>query len=315
MSRPIAVVTGVSGQDGSLAAELLLGRGYRVLGLGRTSPTVLDGVEFIHGDVADAGRVEEILKVHRPDEFYNFAALTSGAGMFDSPSRMGEVNGLAVTHILEAIRQFSPHTRFCQASSSEMFGDVSSSPQSETTPLRPRSPYGAAKVYAHSMIRIYRERYELFACSAILYNHESARRRIEFVTRKITDGAARIKLGVAKELELGNLDARRDWGSAVDYVRAMHMMLAHKYPDDYVVATGVLHSVRDVCTVAFGHLGLDYREYVREVVDRSRAPESIPLVGDAARLRGLGWQPQVSFEAMIVSMVDADVVEHMKSLN
>ena len=228
--------------------------------------------------------------------------------MFDDPAHIGIVNGLAVTHLLEAIRHEKPSARLCQASSSEMFGEVRTSPQSELTEFKPRSPYGAAKVYAHTMLRIYRERYGIFACSAILFNHESPKRRPEFVTRKVTLAAASIKLGLASEVALGNLDARRDWSSAEDVVRAMWMMLCHSTPDDYVVATGVVHSVRELCEIAFRHVGLNYLEFVRQAPDTSRSHEQVQLVGDARRAREtLGWAPRVDFETLITSMVDEDM--------
>jgi GDPmannose 4,6-dehydratase len=250
----------------------------------------------------------EVLAECRPTEIYNFAAYSSGAGMFDDPVGIGEVNGLAVARILEAIRAVDTNIRFCQASSREIFGEAIESPQTEATPTNPRSPYGAAKLYADAMIKIYRQRYGLFACSAILFNHESPRRGLEFVTRKITHEAAKIKLGLTKELHLGNLDAQRDWGFAGDYVRAMWLMLQQERAEDYVVATGKAHSVRELCEFAFSRLGLDYRDYVREDVLAFRPAETALLVGSAAKAKqNLGWEPEVEFRELVHMMVDADL--------
>ena len=311
-----ALITGITGQDGSYMAELLLSKGYRVMGAVRdiqrakeSLPSeLLNGVELVEWDMLNQQRMTEVLTEYRPDELYNFAAFSSGAAMFDDPVGISDVNGLAVARILEAIRAVDTNIRFCQASSSELFGDALESPQSESTPLRPRSPYGAAKLYAHSMIRIYRQRYGLFACSAILFNHESTRRGLGFVTRKITHEAAKIKLGLAKELHLGNLYARRDWGFAGDYVRAMWLMLQQPQAEDFVLATGQTHSVRDLCDIAFGHLGLDYRDYVREDTAAFRPNESVQLVGNAAKAREqLGWDNEIGFREMVGMMVDADL--------
>jgi len=310
MNRRKALVTGIAGQDGGYMAQLLLEQGYEVVGAGRRVciAELGEGVKPVACDITDAGAVRDLVRAHQPDEIYNFAAMSSGAGMFDDPAHIGVVNGLAVTHLLEAIRHEKPSARLCQASSSEMFGEVRTSPQSELTEFKPRSPYGAAKVYAHTMLRIYRERYGIFACSAILFNHESPKRRPEFVTRKVTLAAASIKLGLASEVALGNLDARRDWSSAEDVVRAMWMMLCHSTPDDYVVATGVVHSVRELCEIAFRHVGLNYLEFVRQAPDTSRSHEQVQLVGDARRAREtLGWAPRVDFETLITSMVDEDM--------
>lgn len=311
-----ALITGITGQDGSYLAELLLFKGYRAIGAARSiqeakkslPPALMQSVELVAWDMLDQRRMTEVLAEYRPEEIYNFAAYSSGAGMFDAPVGIGEVNGLAVARILEAIRAVDTNIRFCQASSSELFGEAIESPQTEETPFQPRSPYGAAKLYAHSMIRIYRQHYGLFGCSAILFNHESSRRGRGFVTRKVAHEAAKIKLGLANELRLGNLDARRDWGFAGDYVRAMWLMLQQPHAEDYVVATGEMHSVRELCEIAFGHLGLDYRDYVREDAAAYRPAESVQLVGNSTKARKrLGWVPEVGFQGMVRMMVDADL--------
>lgn len=297
-------------------AELLLAKGYRVIGASRQPhnaedslpPSLKNSVKLIAWDMLDQRRMSEVLTEYSPAEIYNFAAYSSGEGMYDDPVGVGEVNGLAVTRILEAIREVDIRIRFCQASSREVFGEAADSPQTESTPTNPRSPYGAAKCYADSMIRIYRQRYGLFACSAILYNHESPRRGPSFVTRKITQEAAKIKLGLAKELHLGNLDAQRDWGYAGDFVRAMWLMLQHERADDYVVATGKAHSVRELCEIAFGRLELNYLDYVREDASAYRPVEPALLVGCAARaLSELGWQPEIGFRELVHMMVDSDL--------
>jgi GDPmannose 4,6-dehydratase len=258
--------------------------------------------------MGDLSGMKEVLSCLRPSEIYNFAAHSTGSGMYDDPLDMSDVNGIAVTRILEAIRAVDPKIRLCQASSREIFGEALQSPQTEATPPNPRSPYGAAKLYADCMIRIYRHRYGLQACSAILFNHESPRRSRQFVTRKITHEAARIKLGLAHELHLGNLDTQRDWGFAGDYVRAMWLMLQQDKADDYVIATGEVHTVREFCDVAFGRLGLDYRNHVREDVASYRPSEPAPLVGSSVKARrDLGWEPKVSFRELVHMMVDADL--------
>ncbi len=314
--KPAALVTGIAGQDGSYLAELLLAKGYRVIGAARDRQkarvalpvNVADAVELVAWDMLDQRGMTETLALYRPQEIYNFAAYSSGAGMYDDPVGVGEVNGMAVTRMLEAIRAVDAGLRFCQASSREIFGEAVESPQTESTPVNPRSPYGAAKLYADSMIRIYRQRYGIFACSAILFNHESPRRGLGFVTRKITHEAARIKLGLAKELHLGNLDAQRDWGFAGDFVRAMWLMLQQQHADDYVLATGQAHSVRELCDLAFSHLGLDYRDHVREDEAAYRPAETALLVGDIAKARaGLKWQPEVGFRELVQMMVDEDL--------
>lgn len=311
-----ALVTGVAGQDGSYMAELLLDKGYHVVGGVRDlalaakslSPRLRNGVELIRWDMCSQDAMAEVLSAARPSEIYNFAAYSSGAGMYDDPVGIAEVNGVAVLRILEAIRQVDAGIRFCQASSREVFGEALTSPQNENTPKNPRSPYGAAKAFADAVVQIYRQRYGIFATSAILFNHESPRRGLSFVTRKICHEAARIKLGLTKQLSLGNLDAQRDWGFAGDYVRAMWLMQQQLAPEDYVISTGKGHSVREFCEYAFSHLGLDYRDYVKEDKDSYRPAEPILLVGcyEKARVK-LGWNPQTQFRELVGWMVDADM--------
>jgi len=311
-----ALILGVTGQDGCYLAEWLLDKGHKVIGVTRDAVradavlphSVRGRVALEEWNMQDAARVVEIFARHRPAEAYNCAARSTGSGMHDDPAGIAATNGVAVTHVLEAIRSVSASTRFCQASSSEMFGEPTQSPQSETTPFRPRSPYGAAKLYAHAMIDIYRRTHRLFACSAILFNHESPRRPLHYVTRKVSHAAASIKLGLADAIDLGNLTARRDWGFAGDYTRAMWAMLQRPHPDDYVIATGVTHSVSDLCEIAFAHVGLDYRHYVRSDPASYRSDEHGVLVGDARKANDeLGWRPSIGFEEMIRAMVDADV--------
>ena len=311
-----ALITGLTGQDGSYLAELLLAKDYRIIGAVRDvrqaadllPSTLKDKVELVAWNMLDQQEIVAILRYCQPTELYNLAAYSSGAGMYDDPVGIGEVNGLAVARMLEAIREVDIDIRFCQASSREIFGEPLESPQTECTPVNPRSPYGAAKIYADFMIRIYRQRYGLFACSAILFNHESPRRGLYFVTRKITHEAAKIKLGLTKDLPLGNLDARRDWGFAGDYVRAMWLMLQQSRPDDYVIATGETHSVREFCECAFRCLGLDYREYVQEDSSAFRPLEPTLLVGDARKAKQvLGWEPQIGFDELVNMMVNADL--------
>ncbi len=314
--KKTALITGVSGQDGSYLAEQLLAKDYSVIGVVRNisvaknklDSNLLNKVMLADWDFSTQDVIIKLLEEYRPSEIYNFAAFSSGTGMFDNPVEIAEINGLAVTKILESIRTVDNSIRFCQASSREIFGEALTSPQSELTSTVPRSPYGAAKLYADSMIRIYRERYNIFACSAILFNHESPRRGLGFVTRKITYEAARIKLGLSSELLLGNLDTARDWGFAGDTVNAMWLMLQHSQPDDYVVATGSTHTVREFCKYAFDHLGLNYLDYVREDTLAYRASEPSVLVGDASKANSrLGWSPKVSFDALVKMMVDADM--------
>jgi GDPmannose 4,6-dehydratase len=313
-----ALITGITGQDGSYLAELLLEKGYRVFGLVRRSSTVTferirhiqDRLELLSGDLTDQNSLFYALEESRPDEVYNLAAQSFVQTSWTQPVLTGDVTGLGVTRMLEAIRIFDRERRirFYQASSSEMFGKVQAVPQDEETPFYPRSPYGVAKVYGHWATVNYRESYGMFAVSGILFNHESPRRGLEFVTRKVTDGAARIKLGLADELRLGNLDAQRDWGFAGDYVRAMWMMLQHDRPEDYVVATGHTHTVQKLVETAFGALDLDWRAYVKQDPRFMRPAEVDLLVGDPARARqDLGWEPEVGFEPLVRMMVDADL--------
>ena len=313
-----ALITGITGQDGSYLAELLLEKGYRVCGLVRRSSTVTferirhiqDRVELVPGDLADQNSLFYALEATAPDEVYNLAAQSFVQTSWNQPVLTGEVTGLGVTRMLEAIRIFDRERRirFYQASSSEMFGKVMAVPQREDTPFYPRSPYGVAKVYGHWATVNYRESYGMFAVSGILFNHESPRRGLEFVTRKVTDAAARIKLGRADELRLGNLDAQRDWGFAGDYVRAMWMMLQHDAPEDYVVATGETHTVQRLVELAFAHVGLDWRDYVVQDERFMRPAEVDLLVGDPSRARDeLGWEPEVGFEQLVRMMVDADL--------
>lgn len=308
------LVTGITGQDGSYLAERCIAQGSEVIGVvrdltrARLVPSLRGRIELVAWDFADGSTLERIIAEKEVCEIYNFAAFSSGERMFDQPVEVGRVNGLSVAVILESIRKTGGFVRFCQASSSEMFGNAREIPQSEATPFSPRTPYGAAKLYAHTMVDVYRRNYGLFACSAILFNHESPRRGINFVTRKVTHAAAAIKRGKAKELTLYTLEARRDWGFAGDYVEAMRLMLAQERPEDYVIATGVTHSARELCQHAFGYLGLDYREYVRVEARGDRVPELVQLVGDATKARTqLRWTPDVDFEALIKMMVDAEL--------
>jgi len=311
-----ALITGITGQDGSYLAEFLLEQGYQVFGLVRRSSTVnferiahiQDRIVLVPGDLMDQNSLLMALQQADPHEVYNLAAQSFVQTSWNQPILTGDVTGLGVTRMLEAIRVFNPRIRFYQASSSEMFGKVQEVPQRETTPFYPRSPYGVAKVYGHWITVNYRESYGLFAVSGILFNHESPRRGLEFVTRKVSHGVARIKLGLARELRLGNLDARRDWGFAGDYVRAMWLMLQQDEPRDYVIATGETHSVRELVEVAFDHVGLDWRDYVVQDPRYMRPAEVDLLVGDASRARTeLGWEPTVRFEELVRMMVDADL--------
>lgn len=313
---PRALITGINGQDGSYLAELLLDRGYRVIGFMREGAEgraeriehLKARIDLVTGSLLNDQLLRRIIADYRPDEIYNLAARASSRQLFVDPVLTGDFNGLAVARILEAIRTVRPGARFCQASSSETFGDASVTPLNESTPFRPRNPYGVAKLFAHGMVRCYREHFGVFACSSILFNHESPRRGPEFVTRKITMGVARIKRGLANSLELGDLDAVRDWGYAADYVNAMWRMLQAESADDYVVATGEAHSVREFCQVAFDHVGLDYRDHVRVDPAARRAGEPVARIGDASRAKKvLGWKPTVSFEQLVTMMVDADL--------
>ena len=311
-----AIITGVTGQDGSYLAELLLSKGYEVIGTVRRASApnfwrvqhLLDRITIKPGDLLDQLSIIRLVDEVRPHEFYNLAAMSFVPASWDQPMLTGEFNAQGVTRVLESIRQVDPSIRLYQASSSEMFGKVRQVPQNELTPFYPRSPYGVSKVFAHYITVNYRESYDLFAVSGMLFNHESPRRGLEFVTRKVTDGVARIKLGRADKLFLGNLDASRDWGFAGDYVKAMWLMLQQRQPDDYVVATGISHSVRDLVQVAFDHAGLDWRKHVELDPKLIRPAEVEHLIGDSAKARAeLGWAPSVDFAGLIKMMVDADL--------
>jgi GDPmannose 4,6-dehydratase len=313
---PKALITGITGQDGSYLAELLLGKGYEVVGVVRRTSHhsyeriehLLDRIEVVAADLLDQHSLTVVLQETRPDEVYNLAAQSYVPTSWTQPVLTGEFTALGVTRILEAIRLVHPGARFYQASSSEMFGKVTETPQRETTAFYPRSPYGVAKVYGHWITVNYRESYGLYAVSGILFNHESPRRGIEFVTRKVTDGVARIKLGLANELRLGNLDARRDWGYAGDYVEAMWRMLQQDTPRDYVVGSGETHSVRDLVELAFSHVGLDYRKFVVSDPRYYRPAEVDMLLADPSKARReLGWAPKVGFADLVTMMVDADL--------
>ena len=313
---PTALITGVTGQDGSYLAELLLEKGYRVVGVVRRTSHdsyeriqhLVERIEVVAADLLDQHSLQTVVRDTRPDEIYNLAAQSFVPTSWTQPVLTGEFTALGVTRLLDAIRLEKPDARFYQASSSEMFGKVRETPQRETTPFHPRSPYGVAKVYGHYITVNYRESYGLFAASGILFNHESPRRGLEFVTRKITDGVARIKLGLAKGLRLGNLDSKRDWGFAGDYVDAMWRMLQQPAPEDFVVGTGVQHSVRDCCEVAFGHAGLDWRQHVAHDPRQDRPAEVDTLLADPSKARMmLGWSPTVTFGDLIRMMVDADI--------
>jgi GDPmannose 4,6-dehydratase len=311
-----ALITGITGQDGSYLAELLLEKGYEVIGVTRriSAPNnwriqhLLDRIELRPADLLDQLSLIRVLQDVRPTEVYNLAAMSFVPASWDQPMLTGEFNAQGVTRMLEAVRHVDPGIRFYQASSSEMFGKVREVPQTELTPFYPRSPYGVSKVFAHYITVNYRESYNLFAVSGILFNHESPRRGLEFVTRKVTHGVARIKLGLADSLSLGNLDAQRDWGFAGDYVRAMWMMLQQDQPDDYVIATGESHSVRELVELAFGHVGLDWQKYVKIDPKLLRPAEVDHLVGDSSKARKvLGWKPEVDFPGLVKMMVDADL--------
>jgi GDPmannose 4,6-dehydratase len=311
-----ALITGITGQDGSYLAEFLLAKGYAVYGLVRRSSTInferlkhlQDQIELLPGDLLDQNSLISALKQSNPEEVYNLASQSFVPTSWNQPVLTGEFTALGVTRMLEAVRVVNPKIRFYQASSSEMFGMVRESPQNEKTAFYPRSPYGVAKLYGHWIAVNYRESYGLFVCSGILFNHESPRRGIEFVTRKVTYGAARIKLGLQKKLKMGNLDAERDWGYAGDYVRAMWLMLQQDDPHDYVVATGVTHSVRDVLKVAFEYLNMNYLDHVEIESALLRPAEVFHLCGDCSKARKeLGWEPTVSFESLIKMMVDEDL--------
>jgi GDPmannose 4,6-dehydratase len=311
-----AIITGITGQDGSYLAELLLSKGYEVVGIVRRASApnywriqhLLERITLRPADLLDQLSLIRVVDEVRPQEFYNLAAMSFVPASWDQPMLTGEFNAQGVTRVLEAIRQVDPKIRLYQASSSEMFGKVREVPQSELTPFYPRSPYGVSKVFAHYITVNYRESYDLFAVSGMLFNHESPRRGLEFVTRKVTDGVARIKLGLADSLPMGNLDAHRDWGYAGDYVKAMFLMLQQDVPDDYVIATGLSHSVRDLIEIAFAHVGLDWQKYIRLDPKLIRPAEVERLIGDSSKAqRQLGWKPTVDFERLIKMMVDADL--------
>ncbi len=311
-----ALITGITGQDGSYLAEFLLARGYEVFGIVRRASApnlwriehLLDRISLRPADLLDQLSLIRVMDDVRPEEVYNLAAMSFVPASWDQPMLTGEFNAQGVTRMLEAVRQVNPKIRLYQASSSEMYGKVREVPQTELTPFYPRSPYGVSKVFGHYITVNYRESYDLFACSGILFNHESPRRGLEFVTRKVTDGVARVKLGVADAVSLGNLDAHRDWGFAGDYVRAMWLMLQQPQPDDYVIATGISHSVRDLVETAFGHVGLDWQKHVRQDPRMLRPAEVDHLIGDSAKARKvLGWTPEVDFRGLIHMMVDADI--------
>ncbi len=321
MSKKSALITGITGQDGSYLAELLLEKGYRVYGVTRrtSSPNVeriahlVDQIQICQADLTDLASLIKVLQQAEPDEIYNLGAMSFVPTSWQEPLMTADVTGTAVARVLEAMRIVCPQARFYQASSSEMFGKVQETPQSETTPLYPRSPYAVAKTYGHYLTINYRESYDLYACSGILFNHESPRRGLEFVTRKITDGVAKIKLGQATELRLGNLEAKRDWGFAGDYVRAMWLMLQQDTPEDYVVGTGETHKVKDFVQIAFDHVGLDWKKYV--VVDPQfyRPAEVDLLLADPSKAKEkLNWTAEVSFEKLVTMMVDNDLTRLQK---
>lgn len=312
-----ALITGVTGQDGSYLAEFLLEKDYEVYGLRRRTSTpnyenvvhIKDKIKWISGDLTDLASLIEAVRVADPDEVYNLAAQSYVAASWPQPLATGQFTAIAVTNMLEAVRIVKPGCRFYQASSSEMFGKVLETPQSETTPFYPRSPYGVAKVYGHWITVNYRESFNMFACSGILFNHESPRRGIEFVTRKVTDAAARIKLGMQSELRMGNLDSLRDWGFAGDYVKAMWLMLQQDEPDDYVISTGEMHTVRELLEIAFTYVGLDYRDYVIIDPEFVRPAEVDLLLGDCSKAKEeLGWELEVGFKELIQMMVEADLL-------
>jgi GDPmannose 4,6-dehydratase len=313
---PTALITGITGQDGSYLAELLLSKGYRVIGVARRSSTVtferinhlLDDITVVQGDLHDQGSLLALLEEYEPEEVYNLAAQSFVPTSWNQPALTGDITALGVTRLLESIRFVNSRIRFYQASSSEMFGKVVEVPQNEATPFYPRSPYGVAKVYGHWITVNYRESFDMFAVSGILFNHESPRRGMEFVTRKIADGVARIKLGLAKELRLGNLESQRDWGFAGDYVEAMWRMMQQDKPDNFVIGMGETHSVREFCEIAFGHAGLDYNDHVIQDEKFYRPAEVDLLISNPSKARSvLGWEPEVTFKELVIRMVDADL--------
>jgi GDPmannose 4,6-dehydratase len=317
----VALITGITGQDGSYLAEWLLEKGTHVVGMVRRTSTVdyqriahiQDQIEIVHGDLLDQGSLYEIFDTYKPDEVYNLGGQSNVQHSWSQAVLTADSTALGVTRLLDCMHQMTPKARFYQASTSEIFGEADQTPQNENTRLNPRNPYGVAKVYGHLITGNYRQRYEMFAVSGILYNHESPRRGLDFVTRKITHGVAQIKLGLAKELRLGNLDAQRDWGFAGDYVRAMWLMLQQDAPDDYVIGTGLAHTVLDFCQIAFDSVGLDYQEYVIEDPAFYRPAEPYPLVADPTQAHNqLGWKPSLSFNSLIQMMVKADLAKLQK---
>jgi len=318
-----ALITGITGQDGSYLAELLLSKGYEVYGLVRRSSLenyeriehIREKIKFVSGDLNDQTSLDEAIRKIQPDEVYNLGAQSFVPASWEQPILTAEITGLGVLKLLEAIRKNKPDTKFYQASSSEMFGEVKEIPQKETTPFHPRSPYGVSKVFGHYITVNYRESYNIFACSGICFNHESPRRGLEFVTRKISDGVARIKLGLAKELRLGNLEAKRDWGFAGDYVQAMWLMLQQGEPDDYVIATGETHSVKEFVELAFSYVGLDWKKYVISDKKYFRPAEVDLLIGDSTKARQkLGWKPKVNFKQLVEMMVQEDLKKLQQTL-
>lgn len=318
MNMRKALITGLRGQDGSYLAELLLECGYEVVGTSHTAEHagqwVFNGsiAQVRYLDLSDFSQVRDVIGELQPDEVYNLAARSSSAQLFDDPIATAEINGLAAVRFLEAIREVSPHTRFCQAASSELFAGTDISPQDESTPYRPINAYGAAKAFAANMVAAYRVRHGLFATTAILFNHESPRRGMDYVTRKITHAVAKIALGQTKELTLGSLDSHRDWGFAGDYARAMWLMLQQQTAEDFVIATGETHSVREFCELAFSHVGLNYLDFVRSDPQWARRAETIELRGNPTKIKQLGWQSSVGFEGLVRMMVDADL-DRLKS--
>lgn len=318
-----ALITGITGQDGSYLAEFLLEKGYEVYGIVRRSSlekfdrieAITDKIRFVEGDLTDQSSLDQALQQLKPDELYNLAAQSFVPVSWNQPVLTADVTGLGALRVMEAIRKHSPQTKFLQASSSEMFGKVREKPQTEKTPFHPRSPYGVAKTFGHHITVNYRESYGLFACSSICFNHESPRRGIEFVTRKVSQTVAKIKLGVADKLKMGNIDAQRDWGFAGDYIRAMWLMLQQPQAEDYVIATGKTHSVQELLEVAFSHAGLDWKKYVEIDPKLVRPAEVDYLCGDASKAaKVLGWVPQVTFKQLIEMMVDADLLQLKQTL-
>jgi GDPmannose 4,6-dehydratase len=318
---PTALITGITGQDGSYLAEFLLDKGYNVVGMARRSSTVTfdrikhiqDDISLEQGDLHDQSSLVSVLERYEPDEIYNLAAQSFVPTSWNQPVLTGEVTAMGVTRLLEAVRQVKPDARYYQASSSEMFGKVQQTPQNEKTPFYPRSPYGVAKLYGHWITVNYRESHDMFAVSGILFNHESPRRGLEFVTRKVSYNAARIKLGLSDKLPMGNLEAQRDWGYAGDYVQAMWLMLQRDEPEDFVIGTGETHTVRKLCELAFGHLGLNYKDHVVHDKNFDRLAEVDMLISDPARAHAvLGWEPSVNFEELVEMMVDADLAKLRK---